>query len=142
MSLSRHGVRTYLRERSPTVISAREPLWTDHGLKSGISEWELISTLKKKKKRRQGMNGQIFSQNPHKKCYTKKRRKGLDIFLFLVGWGCSSVGGASDWHTADMGSIPQCSKGSLFQSQLSVQTLLRCPYIPACNHMHLHLCAC
>ena len=27
------------------------------------------------------------------------------------------------------------------QSQLSVQTLLRCPYSPCAYRMHLHLCA-
>ena len=37
-----------------------EPLWTDPGLKSGISLRELISTLKKK--RRRGMNCQTFSK--------------------------------------------------------------------------------
>ena len=40
-----------------------EPLWTDPGLKSGISMRELISTLKEKdKKRGVGMNGQTFSK--------------------------------------------------------------------------------
>ena len=39
-----------------------EPLWTDPGLKSGISVHKLISTLKKRCRR--GMNGQTFSQNP------------------------------------------------------------------------------
>ena len=44
-----------------------EPLWTDSGLKSGISVHILISTLKKKEKKcRQGMNGHTFSQNPRK----------------------------------------------------------------------------
>ena len=41
-----------------------EPLWTDPGIKSGISLCEIISTLKKKKKRRRGMNCQTFSPNP------------------------------------------------------------------------------
>ena len=38
-----------------------EPLSTDYGLKSGISVRELISTLKKKKRRR-GMNSRTFSR--------------------------------------------------------------------------------
>ena len=45
-----------------------EPLWTDPGLKSGISVHELISTSKKKKKKkkhRRGTNCWTFSQNPH-----------------------------------------------------------------------------
>ena len=45
-----------------------------------------------------------------------------------LGWGCSSVGRASDRWAADAGSIPRCGKGFFSQSQLSMQTLLRCPY--------------
>ena len=43
-----------------------KPMWTDSGLKSGISVCELISTLKQKheKKVQVGMNSQTFSQNP------------------------------------------------------------------------------
>ena len=44
-------------------------------------------------------------------------------------------------HAADAGSIPRCGKGFFYQSQLSVKTLLRCPYTPVRNRMHLHLCA-
>ena len=33
----------------------------------------------------------------------------------------------------------RCGKGFFCLSQLSVQTLLRCPYTPVCNRMHLHL---
>ena len=53
-------------------------------------------------------------------------------------WGCSSVGRASERHAAGTGSIPRCGKGFFFffQSQLSVQTLLRCPYTLVCNRMH------
>ena len=40
----------------PQSSQLAEPLWTDPGLKSGISVCKLISTLKKKKCRR-GMNG-------------------------------------------------------------------------------------
>ena len=69
--LSRHSVGTYLETSSHATCqgtlgqSSRlaEPLWTDPGIKSGISVHELISTLKKRKKCRQGMNGQTFSQN-------------------------------------------------------------------------------
>ena len=41
-----------------------EPLWTDPGLKSGISVRKLISIKKKKKKHRRAMNCRTFSQNP------------------------------------------------------------------------------
>ena len=48
-----------------------EPMWTDPGIKSGISVRELISTLKKKeKKRRRGMNCRTCSQNPRKRLKT------------------------------------------------------------------------
>ena len=52
------------------------------------------------------------------------------------GWGCSSVGRASDRHAADAGSIPRCCMGFFIQSPLSVQTLLRCPYTPVFNRMY------
>ena len=59
----------------------------------------------------------------------------------LKGWGCSSVGTASDRQVGDAGSIPRCGKGFFSYSQLSVQTLLRCPYTPVRNRMHLHMFA-
>ena len=53
-----------------------EPLWTDPDTKSGISVLELISTLRKKRKKmRVRNNSRTFSQNPNKggksppKCY-------------------------------------------------------------------------
>ena len=73
MPMSRHSVGTLsgnelIRNSSGYTWSQSsqlaEPMWTDPGLKSGISMRELISTLNKKKKRRQGMNCRTFSQNP------------------------------------------------------------------------------
>ena len=55
------------------------------------------------------------------------------------GWECSAVGRAFDRHAADTGSIPRCGEGFFFRSQLSVQTLLRCPHTPVRNRLHLHL---
>ena len=49
----------------PQSSQLAEPLWTDLGIKSGISVPELISTLKKK--RRRGMNGRTFSSNARKR---------------------------------------------------------------------------
>ena len=46
MSLSRQNVGIYKETRSQSSQLA-EPLWTDPGLKTGISVCELISTLKK-----------------------------------------------------------------------------------------------
>ena len=45
-------------------------------------------------------------------------------------WVCSTDGSALDSHSADAGSIPRCSREFSSQSQLSVQTLLWCPYHP------------
>ena len=36
--------------------------------------------------------------------------------------------------------FPGAAREFFSQSQLSMQTLLRCPYNPVRNHMHLHLC--
>ena len=55
--------------------------------------------------------------------------------FWFVGGGCSSVGRASDQNVADAGSIPRCGKGFFSRSQLSVQTLLRCPYT-TCEQSH------
>ena len=54
--------------------------------------------------------------------------------------GCSSVGRASDWHAADTGLIPWCSKGFFFQSQLSVQTLLRACHTQPCAITCIDIC--
>ena len=50
-------------------------------------------------------------------------------------WGCSSGGWTSDRHAADAGSISQCGKEFCSKSQLSVQTLLWCPYDPVRKDM-------
>ena len=52
-----------------------------------------------------------------------------------MGRGCGSGGTVSNGHAAETGLIPQCGKGFFFQSQLSVQTLLRCLYSP-CVQSH------
>ena len=60
MPLSRYSGRTYPENELTRNLSGNnrpqssqlaEPLWTDPGLKSGISVCELISTFKKQKKR-------------------------------------------------------------------------------------------
>ena len=53
------------------------------------------------------------------------------------GGDVAQFGRASDRHAADAGSIPRCGEGFFSRSQLSVQTLLRCPYTPVRNRMHL-----
>ena len=56
MPLSRNSVGTYPETSSPGNLPGNtrlaEPLWTDPGLKSGISVRKLMSTLKKKKKKK------------------------------------------------------------------------------------------
>ena len=47
----------------PQLSQHAEPLWTDPGIKSGISGHELISTSKS----RRAMNGRTFSPNPRKR---------------------------------------------------------------------------
>ena len=51
----------------PQSSQLAEPLWTDPGIKSGISVHELISISKKKEKHKRGLNGPTFSQNPRKR---------------------------------------------------------------------------
>ena len=58
----------------------------------------------------------------------------------ILGWGCSSVCRASDHDATEAGLIPQCGEGFFSQSQLSVQTLLRCLYIPMCNCICCYIC--
>ena len=67
------------------------------------------------------------------------REYSVKTFYFQIQpltWGGSSVATASDRHAPDSGLIPRSGKGFFSQSQLSVQTLLRCPYTPVCNRMH------
>ena len=71
-----------------------EPLWIDPGLKSWIVVRELISTLKKKKKKecRWGMNCWTFSQNPgmqwksHHSVFYHRDKEGGWISSSFVHW--------------------------------------------------------
>ena len=75
--LSRQNVETYQENEltryssgntRPQSSQLAEPLWTDPGVKSGISVRELIATKRKKdikkEKRKWKMICRIFSQNP------------------------------------------------------------------------------
>ena len=85
MPLSRHSAGTYGNEltRKSTgntrsqSSQLTEPLWTDFGLKNGISVLELISTLKKKKRRRR-LTGRTFYQilASEEKATTKREAGG------------------------------------------------------------------
>ena len=77
MPLSRHGVGIYPEDELTRNLSGNvrpqsshpaDPLWTDSGIKSGISVREPTSTSKNNnRKRRLGMNGRTFSQTPHRR---------------------------------------------------------------------------
>ena len=54
--------------------------------------------------------------------------KKVSRSLLRPVWGCSPVGRVLDQHATDTGFYSGCSKGFFFHSQLSVQTLLQCPY--------------
>ena len=61
MPLSGHSVGSELTRNlsgniRPQSSQLAEPLWTDPGLKNGISVRDLISTLKKKKKKKEKRN--------------------------------------------------------------------------------------
>ena len=58
----------------------------------------------------------------------------------IIDLACSSVGRASDRHAVDASSIPRCGKGFFSESQLSVQTLLRCCTLP-CAIACINICA-
>ena len=62
-------------------IKLTEPLWTDPGLKSGISVCKLISTLKKKC--RWGMNCWTISLNPRQTYQATKRKELYNIGLYI-----------------------------------------------------------
>ena len=93
--LSRHSVGTYqgngfTRNSSgttrPQSFQLAEPLWTDLGIKSGISMRELISTKKKtnKQKNTQAGNRRTFPENP------RSEEKGADSML--EWWTVSRAG--------------------------------------------------
>ena len=51
----------------PQSYQLAEPLWTDPGSKSGISERELISTLKKEtKKKKRSVGGELIVKHSPK----------------------------------------------------------------------------
>ena len=76
MPLSRHSVGNLSGNEltlnssgntRPQSSQFAEPLWTNPGLKGGISVRELISTQKERKNaRRRGLNGSTCSPNPRK----------------------------------------------------------------------------
>ena len=60
MPLSRHSLGTYPETSLHATCQGTlaEPLWTDPGLKSGISVRDLISTLKKKYEKKTSAGGE------------------------------------------------------------------------------------
>ena len=73
-----------------------EPLWTDPDLKSGISERELISTSKKKKKKAQA--GNDLSNILPKSSQTRKKRTAPQTFyLKLLKLKNKNKNSVSNW---------------------------------------------
>ena len=73
----------------PCSSQLAEPLWTDPGIKSGISVCELISTRKKRKekKRSRGLNGRTFSglMASEEKATNKTRSFQICMIITLLG---------------------------------------------------------
>ena len=64
------------------------------------------------------------------------------VVVFQAGWGCSSVGKASDRHAAETGSIPRCAKGFFSQSTFSADSLYDVrapPCVTACIKIYAHV---
>ena len=71
-----------------------------------------------------------------KKLFKKKSPRGK-----YFGWGCSSVGRASDRHAADTISIPQCGKG-FFLPRVNIQCRLSHGVrTPLCAIVCIKICA-
>ena len=80
-----------------------EPLWTNPGIKSGITVCKLISTLKKKKKAWGGrINTQTFSQNP---C-TQGKATTMDLSNYIVSLSVSGKSACCCCVAAGMKSSP------------------------------------
>ena len=74
-------------------LSFAEPLWTDPALKSGTGLHELISTLKKKKRHRQGVIWLILSQKSSlakKKPLPSPSRTKVGSIQSVAGFGTSN----------------------------------------------------
>ena len=101
MPLSRHGVETYQETSSHATRQGTlgqssqlaEPLWTDPGLKSGISVRKLIPTLKKKRKKEaQARNDfSIFSQNPRTRGKSHHNHLGTFEVKLTVSVGVNTL---------------------------------------------------
>ena len=97
MPQSRHNVGTYLETSSHTTCQGTfgrssqltEPLWTDSGIKCGISVCKLISTWKRKKKLRRWSNVPTFSQNPCKQ--GKSHHHSLCSPHWALPWNITST---------------------------------------------------
>ena len=84
-------------EDSTLSRSLAEPLWTDRGLKNGITARELISTAKKEKekKRRQGMNSRTFFPNPRMRGKSQHQKKKKTVSR--VRYACTQASHLGRW---------------------------------------------
>ena len=99
--LSRHSVGTYQGNELTHNLSGNtwpqssqlaEPLWTDPGVKSGITERKVISTLKKKKRKNKTQAWNEYLNLPQKSSQQGKSHHIVqtlsDVFLDsrFSGW--------------------------------------------------------
>ena len=66
------------------------------------------------------------------------------MFIYLSSLGGRDVAQLVEHQTGTLPTqvqFPGAARDFSPFSQLSVQTLLRCPFTPVCNRMHIHLCA-
>ena len=92
---------------------------------------------KNKKNKKKGIHSTKNVQHLFPLERIRQSRELLELYDVMYDAGLDNWGGdaaplitASDRHATDAASIPRCGKGFFSQSQLSEQTLLRCPYIP------------
>ena len=111
MPLSRHSVGTYPEMTSrklsenvwPQLSQLTEPLWTDPGLKCGISTCKLISTSKKKEKKKSADGEWMVEHSPKILASEEKATTTTSLCAKVLCWqslvwqGGQGLGG-SCWY--------------------------------------------
>ena len=67
----------------PQSSQAAEPLWTDPGIKSGISVRELISTPPKKKRKKKAKTGNMVKHSP-KLLASEEKATTMLLIIYLT----------------------------------------------------------
>ena len=93
MPLSTHSVDTYPETSSHAILSGNirpqssqlaEPLWTNSGMKSGISVRELISTLHFKKKKKLKTPGGKCTVEHSPQILASEEKATISVLLCIV----------------------------------------------------------